>query len=273
MVDKEITREMLNERYVSAIEHLMRVHTLKNQREFSAKMEENPTVFSQIKSGNRNASLTQLTKIVNDFDLFEEKRKRRKALEKEKMMAMMTHPKWAIPAIAVSSLALAGCLGPTYGTDKTAGEHLMDDLGNAMSLRKRENVQIDYAPRPDIVKPANDTVLPAPQEKVTEQEGAWPETPEARRARIRAEIDEGKKDPRFIGGADAVAAAGASEGPTSNLPPGMRRTYLTDPPSEYRQPAASAPVDELGVSESKKARQLRRASGKKTGLRRLIPWL
>lgn len=69
MVDKEITREMLNERYVSAIEHLMRVHTLKNQREFSAKMEENPTVFSQIKSGNRNASLTQLTKIVNDFDL------------------------------------------------------------------------------------------------------------------------------------------------------------------------------------------------------------
>ena len=69
MVDKEITREMLNERYVSAIEHLMRVHALKNQREFSAKMEENPTVFSQIKSGNRNASLTQLTKIVNDFDL------------------------------------------------------------------------------------------------------------------------------------------------------------------------------------------------------------
>ena len=69
MVNKEITREMLNERYVSAIEHLMRVHTLKNQREFSAKMEENPTVFSQIKSGNRNASLTQLTKIVNDFDL------------------------------------------------------------------------------------------------------------------------------------------------------------------------------------------------------------
>ena len=69
MVDEEITREMLNERYVSAIEHLMRVHTLKNQREFSAKMEENPTVFSQIKSGNRNASLTQLTNIVNYFDL------------------------------------------------------------------------------------------------------------------------------------------------------------------------------------------------------------
>lgn len=69
MVDKEISREMLNERYVSAIEHLMRAHTLKNQREFSAKMKENPTVFSQIKSGNRNASLTQLTKVVNDFDL------------------------------------------------------------------------------------------------------------------------------------------------------------------------------------------------------------
>jgi hypothetical protein len=195
------------------------------------------------------------------------------ALSELKMMVTMTQPKWAIPAMAVASLALGGCLGPTYGTDKTAGEHLMDDLGNAMSLREKQTVEIDYAPRPDIVKPADDTVLPTPQESVTQQEGAWPETPEARRARIRAEIDEGKTDPRFVGGSDAVAEAGASEGPTSNLPPGMRRTYLTDPPSEYRQPAASAPVDDVGVSESKKARQLRRASGKKSGLRRLIPWL
>ena len=69
MESKEITREMLNERYVLAIEHLMKVHTLKNQREFSALMEESPTVFSQIKSGSRNASITQLAKIINDFNL------------------------------------------------------------------------------------------------------------------------------------------------------------------------------------------------------------
>jgi len=69
MVRNELTREMLNERYVSAIEHLISVFTLKNQREFSSNMNENPTVFSQIKSGNRNASLTQLAKIVNDYNL------------------------------------------------------------------------------------------------------------------------------------------------------------------------------------------------------------
>ena len=69
MVQNELTREMLNERYVSAIEHLISVFTLKNQREFSSNMKENATVFSQIKSGNRNASLAQLTKVVNDYDL------------------------------------------------------------------------------------------------------------------------------------------------------------------------------------------------------------
>ena len=69
MIENELTREMLNARYVSAIEHLISVFTLKNQREFSSNMNENPTVFSQIKSGNRNASLTQLAKIVNDYNL------------------------------------------------------------------------------------------------------------------------------------------------------------------------------------------------------------
>lgn len=69
MIEKAMSRAVLNERYVSAIEYLIQIHTLKNQREFSTKMGENPTVFSQIKSGNRNASLSHLTKIINDFDL------------------------------------------------------------------------------------------------------------------------------------------------------------------------------------------------------------
>ena len=69
MDTSELTREMLNERYVTAIEHLIGNERLKNQRDFSAQMKESPTVFSQIKSGNRNASITQLAKIVNDFDL------------------------------------------------------------------------------------------------------------------------------------------------------------------------------------------------------------
>ena len=69
MVTKEITREALNKRYVSAIEHLIKTFTLKNKREFAAKMDESPTILSAIKSGHRNASITQLAKLVNDFDL------------------------------------------------------------------------------------------------------------------------------------------------------------------------------------------------------------
>lgn len=69
MDDIEITRNMLNERYVAAIEFLIETFTLKNKREFAARMNESPTILSSIKSGHRNASLAQLTKLINDFNL------------------------------------------------------------------------------------------------------------------------------------------------------------------------------------------------------------
>lgn len=180
----------------------------------------------------------------------------------------------AKPVALFSLVALAGCLGPTYGTDKTAGEQLMEDLGSAMSLRSTETTQINYAPRPDLVQPPNPAVLPAPQQSVTEQEGAWIESPEERRARIRAEIDEGNTSARFVGGQDAVDRAGASAGPAqAGGPTTARRNFLTDPPTEYRRPAETAAIDDVGVSEAKKERALKRAArGQKTGWRRLVPW-
>jgi len=69
MTTKEMPREMINARYVAAIEFLINNFRLKNQRDFSGRMQEAPTVLSQIKSGHRNASITQLAKLVNDFDL------------------------------------------------------------------------------------------------------------------------------------------------------------------------------------------------------------
>jgi hypothetical protein len=35
----------------------------------------------------------------------------------------------SIGALIAATLVLSGCLGPTYGTDKTATEQLVDDLG------------------------------------------------------------------------------------------------------------------------------------------------
>lgn len=69
MIKQETTREMLNDRYISAIEDLIKGKVLKTQREFSEKMEESPVIVSQIKAKSRNASISQLAKIINDFDL------------------------------------------------------------------------------------------------------------------------------------------------------------------------------------------------------------
>lgn len=175
--------------------------------------------------------------------------------------------------VATSLFALAGCLGPTYGTDKTAGEQLMDDLGSSLSLGRGEQTRINYAPRPDLVNPPQAGALPAPQQSVVEQENAWPESPEERRARIRAEIDAGEQDARFVGGRDIVRAVGASEGPANPGGPGAPRVYLTDPPSEYRVPSPTAGVGDVGESEAVKERRRKAASGEKTGWRRLVPWL
>ncbi len=55
----------------------------------------------------------------------------------------------------------------------------------------------------------------------------------------------------------------------------MRRT-LTEPPLDYRQPAATAAADDLGEDEFKKERRLkaeaRKASGDKSW-RDYVPWL
>jgi hypothetical protein len=55
----------------------------------------------------------------------------------------------------------------------------------------------------------------------------------------------------------------------------VRRT-LTEPPLDYRQPAETAPTDELGEDEFKKQRRLKaeakKASGKKSW-KDLVPWL
>ena len=67
-------------------------------------------------------------------------------------------------AIGAASLALTGCLGPTYGTGKSQGETLFDDLNNVVSLGgDNKSAEIAYAPRPELVKPENTGVLPAPQ--------------------------------------------------------------------------------------------------------------
>jgi hypothetical protein len=200
--------------------------------------------------------------------------------------------------LLVSAVALSGCMSsPTYGTDKTSGEQLMDDLSGAVSLVPKRREAIDYKPRPDLVKPApgQKENLPAPQESIETASADWPESPEQRRARLRADATAHQNDPNYKPTITEDVQADPqpkkwtgfsthkpqwwTEGPAKSDTAEIQRRlieskqgsptvrkYLSEPPLAYRQPADTAPQNELGEDEYKKERRLKaQAEGKKSG--------
>ena len=193
-------------------------------------------------------------------------------------------------AASVSAIALAGC-SPTYGTDKTANAQLVSDLSGIMSLGpNRDRAVIQYHPRPELVKPSTTAVLPPPQQDPTAQASAqWPESPEQRLRRVRQEASDGTNATPII--RDGSGREQISENSTfdPNVPGASRaefqrrlaqnnqgsanvRRTLSEPPLTYRQPAATAPTDDLGEPEWKKEREAKRKAGKRRGLRDMLPW-
>ncbi|MDX8452737.1 hypothetical protein RFM98_08215 [Mesorhizobium sp. VK9D] len=203
--------------------------------------------------------------------------------------------------LVVSAMALSGCMSsPTYGTDKTAAAQLFDDVSGAAAITPKRRDPIDYKPRPDLVKPApgQKENLPPPQQSIQTASTDWPESPEARRARIRADATTHQNDPNYQPEAvedvqtdpasvkKAMADSGSSHPPRwspddSNTTrkaeiqrrlaeqkqgdPTVRK-YLSEPPLAYRQASAAAPQNELGEDEFKKERRLKaQAEGKKGG--------
>jgi hypothetical protein len=218
-----------------------------------------------------------------------------------------------VPLLA-SSLFVAGCMSsPTYGTGKQSSTQLMEDLSGAMTLRPKKNGNIDYEPRPDLVRPTKgaSTDLPQPQQKIASAGNPdWPESPEQQRARLKSEIDANRDDPNYVSpieGARAAPGSGVQGGLNSPraLDSGKRagdtydspeqrakfnaklaesrqgsattRKYLSEPPLTYRQPAATAATDDVGEDELKKERrrkaEARKASGKGGSWRDIIPGL
>ncbi len=210
-----------------------------------------------------------------------------------------------LTALAGAVLLVSGCVSsPTYGTGKTANAQLSEDLGNIFSPLPKKKPAIAYNPRPDIVKPGAETIksdaaaLPAPQQKIAEGNPAWPESPEQRRARIRETATKNQNNPGFV---PEVAIEGANGGITSastgQVEPteansllqrqeykrrrvensqgsATTRKFLSEPPLEYRVPAATAAADELGEDESKKERRIKKANKKKgkSSIRDLWPF-
>lgn len=204
--------------------------------------------------------------------------------------------------LAASGLLVSGCMsGPTYGTDKTATEQLVGDVTGILSLAPKDRKQIDYKPRPELVKPAKGEVanLPTPQDGVAVTDNpAWPESPEQKRARLRAEATANVDKPGFrpqIENDMPIATAVAEPRGTNERfresgvtpigaptltqqrteikkrlaeqqqgSPASRR-YLSEPPLDYRQPSATAPVGDIGEDEVKKERRMKAAARKAAG--------
>ncbi|MGN7771914.1 hypothetical protein [Rhizobiales bacterium] len=211
-----------------------------------------------------------------------------------------------------ASLAIAGCsTSPTYGTDKTSGAQLLDDVSNIASFSKKKNT-IAYNPRPELVRPpagaSANAQLPQPQGNVVSENSAnWPESPEQRRKRIRDTATANQNNPNFVpevendipaatksskwdeygvynDKAPKVVPAGSPQtdqssefrarklASTAGSP--TTRRYLSEPPLEYRAPAPTAATDDLGKDEVKKERERKAAARKDKGFsfKNLIPW-
>ncbi|EAU41764.1 hypothetical protein FP2506_15064 [Fulvimarina pelagi HTCC2506] len=186
--------------------------------------------------------------------------------------------------------ALSGCLGPTYGTGKSQGQMLFDDLNNIVALGGSSDAEpIAYTEREALRTPENTSVLPAPQQRT------GPETARQRAARLQAAAYQGEgpvpasemnrqKEGVTQDYLDRTRGSGYDFAKTQkygeanvlrpdelarrselykqrmaerNAADRQTRKLLSEPPLDYRQPSAAAPVGEFGVDEATKERRLR----------------
>ncbi len=168
-----------------------------------------------------------------------------------------------------ASFVLTGCMGPTYGTGKSVGEQLVEDVGNAVMIRpdNKEAKNIRYQPRGGLVVPKDELALTTPQQSVAGKDNPeWLESPEDMRARLRTEADENSNNTNYR---SPLATQGATNRKLSaaeqtaayrearRLQMGAyadKRRYLSDPPLDYRRLPEEAQAD-LGEPEKVKERR------------------
>lgn len=194
-------------------------------------------------------------------------------------------------ALGLSTILLSGCMGaPTYGTGTPADAQLASDVSSIFQFGPDEEEKaIAYNPRPGLVMPSSASELPPPQMPTASADNPdWPESPEERRARIRAEATANRDDPDYEPAVEADTASGSRERSGARqrwneLPTEMdrgedtrerfnerlarnnqgspsQRRYLSEPPLDYRQPADSAPAGDIGDDEWRKERDAKRAA-------------
>jgi hypothetical protein len=180
----------------------------------------------------------------------------------------------AVPTLVVLptvlGVLLAGCNATTYGTGKSPGMQTLQDL-TGMSALGQKDEPIDYRPRPKVVAPPNVASLPPPGSDTQQNAANWPNDPDKLKAKVIADADaraaSGNNVPyKFSKGTvttDQLHVAPAGTGKMSKEDIAKARAafvaakgnvvfdangnpvrqYLTDPPSEYRVPDPTAPLE------------------------------
>lgn len=189
--------------------------------------------------------------------------------------------------------AVSGCVGgTTYGTGVSQEKQTLTDMYTMFNL-KTEKPKIDYSARPDLIVPQNKQALVQPVDiETTTSNPEWPETPEERIARVRAQageldprtgeykreellrkkegiaIEQGYSEKKFIPGRtdrDGNPTIYGGEGSQASRQEvlqrkaelsgslGASRKYLTEPPVQYRVPVSSAPSGVEAYTEEERA--------------------
>ena len=164
------------------------------------------------------------------------------------------------------AFSASSCMGPTYGTDKTATEQLVDDLGDSMSIsQKKKSTALAYQPRGALVKPADPTKLIEPQQNLASSENnpAWLESPEQTRQRLKQEADDNADNGNYRSPLAISVTEGKAKSPEQQrlefrearkIQEGRenKRRFMSDPPLEYRKVDDPAKLADLGQSEAAK---------------------
>lgn len=192
-------------------------------------------------------------------------------------MTVFTSKRFLAGLLSVgAALALAGCQsGMTYGTGKAPGLQTVEDLVGIAALSNESKEPIDYKPRPKIVEPPTVAALPPPVDGTTTGTtlaSNWPIDPDEQAAKLRADAAAreaaGLPTPKFKLPAREITEPIRDRDPEKEAmsTPEQReearklfadargavavdengnpvRRYLSDPPSEYRAPDPTAPIE------------------------------
>ncbi len=180
----------------------------------------------------------------------------------------------SVAGLLAACLTLTGCLGPTYGTDKSSGAQLLGDLADATSLTSitPKETNLKYQPRPGLVLPnkANQQALAEPQQSIAGKNNPqWLESPEDTRSRLKAEAVANQDNPTYrsplaqarangqkLSTDEQLAAYRAARAEQKGAYDGRR--FLSDPPTGYREVATAEQLDDLGEPEVKKEKRRRK---------------